>query len=650
MAQQLLFSESQQQESQELDDGLKTPESQISRSWSSSSSSSGVLSRGSSSASYKRRFSFGDSDEDESQPKPTKKRQAKQKKTRKRKSADPQLAADVKRVTIPVLQALDSQYLAPLNSPLFRRMFKRTKNANGKRELKKNPDIVIKLFKRLVRPVLRSILGNAAVEDRSLLGRYYHAALRVVKKRRANHVQAWRLQARHKPLIYDDSNIYAESLAIRARNANRDDDNYSTAACCSDTTVEYDAAADAGPGSGVSDVEEGGVCAGAAEDDVGDNNVNTAPRPPCDITPASGNCVDCGEAVQCNSFKARPNPIRCSICLDKFVKKKYVNMVHEGRPSGDKERENIRAERDANGKKIRQRRTSCKWCGSTTHLSRSSRQCPHNKKNQAAAGESANTVAAAAAAAAAATADANKAQRELAAFRARSDRKAREIMRFHNHYYAARKSVDAADAPRSYTAPTPTPTTPDTDIDSDGVSRPPCVPITPPEVPHSDDAETASITPPPDRQRFQVGDNVIAKWKGRQHFLAHVTGFEDGKYTVYFLDHHVKEGLTEKDLREYDGSYHTRADMLGKCFEDEGDSKFAAGRFRVVGIEGNEYVCIRVSGAGEGQKTNFQIGHVIHTYEESEQKKRERGVGQVLSGKRRRRGVGQVLSGKRSRV
>ena len=665
--------------------------SSLSRS-SSSLSRSSSRSRGSLRMSRKRRFdlSFESSDEEGLLSSPPK-----NKRRRKRKPTDPQLVADTKVVTGPMLEALDVKYLAPLNSLLFRRMFKRTKNINGTRELKKNPDIDLKLFKRLARPILRTILGNAVMVDRDLLSRYYRAALRVVKKRRANHVQTWRLKARHKPLIYDGRNLFGESLAIRARN--EDGGDLGSTAVCSDTTLDYDAGAydddDAGAGSDTafdiyspppSDVGAGSdddaagddnagddaagddnagddnagddagagsdgstavgsdddTAVGSDDDDVGDDNAGgahpTAPRPPCNITPVSTICSDCGAAVECNSYRAKPSPIRCLPCLDKHVKGKYVSMVHEGRPSGKKARADVSAERDEGGKKKRMRRTTCKWCGSTTHVTKSSRQCPYNKKNQAAAvaantavGDNAVATAAAAAAtaaAAAATAGLLVCYRDSSHSTPTTPDDLSRGQRFDigdccgiGGVFHPPPSPDNAepssttpDAPPSRDNADPSSTTPDADI----------VPVTPPE---------------PVRQRFQVGDNVIAKWKTRQHYLAHVTGYEDGKYTVYFLDHHDKKGLKDKDLREYDGTYLTRSCMIGKVFEEEGDHELAAGTFRVRNIAENEYICIRVAGTEKGQLVNYKIGHVIKTYEEAKQKARQEGVGEVLSSKRRRR-------------
>jgi len=102
-------------------------------------------------------------------------------------------------------------YLSNKHTDLFRRQFRRTPNPDGTRSLKKNPEIVMSKFKHLVRPVLRRLLGRldrmqgprGPVDMNQLYRRYFFAALKMVKKRRANHIQSWRLQGRCCPQIYD---------------------------------------------------------------------------------------------------------------------------------------------------------------------------------------------------------------------------------------------------------------------------------------------------------------------------------------------------------------------------------------------------------------------------------------------------------------
>ena len=150
---------------------------------------------------------WSDVDDEEENPKP------KPKPKKRRKKSQPQLKADRRLVAGPVLRQLDTKYLAALRSPLFRRRYKKQHNPDGSRSLKKNADIVIKFFNRLIKPILQSILGDAAMKDKELVKRYYDAALVVVKKRRANHLQEWRLKGRSMPLRYDPMRQFALTKA-----------------------------------------------------------------------------------------------------------------------------------------------------------------------------------------------------------------------------------------------------------------------------------------------------------------------------------------------------------------------------------------------------------------------------------------------------
>ena len=104
---------------------------------------------------------------------------------KKRRRVKTQLSKDKKFIAPYVNEEFDEEFLKKRNSPLFRHMLKRTRNPDGTRSLKKNPDIVIGLFKRLIRPLLRRVLGKVALEEKSVLERYYNAALAVVKKKKS---------------------------------------------------------------------------------------------------------------------------------------------------------------------------------------------------------------------------------------------------------------------------------------------------------------------------------------------------------------------------------------------------------------------------------------------------------------------------------
>ena len=139
-------------------------------------------------------------------------------------------------------------------------------------------------------------------------------------------------------------------------------------------------------------------------------------------------------------------------------------------------------------------------------------------------------------------------------------------------------------------------------------------------------AQEEDISPEP---KFAVGDNVLAKWKPKKWYLAHVTHLCDGKYTVYFLDGQTKAGLAEADVRELESPNPPprRSEMLNKTFYDSGDVDLAAGQWRVRRLVDNEYVCTRLTGGGRNAKNleNFDIGHVIRCFEQGAQSLRELG-------------------------
>ena len=642
-------------------DGYSTPP--ISRSNSSTSWSSGH-SGWSMIASQNRRFEELDDDEppfsdddnksdDDLVPK---------KKKRRKTPTDVALARSI--VREPVLRALDKKYLRPLNSKLFRRMFKRQKNVDGTRSLKKNPDIQAKLFKRLVRPILRQILGNDRMQDREVVQRYYDAALFVAKRRRANHVQSWRLKSRPKHLRFqscdtfcDDKPLYREdkkkpdqeakktSLALQFDSASsseetpdEDESQVPEASQAPDLTAAnlLEASLPAGAMTPslhhalyhpdkkakkqtAANLLEASLPAGAMTPSLHHALYHPDKKakkhtawPPCGFEKVVTKCTECGEKVEYNSpFSQNQKGIKCPDCFAKFIAKEYVPLVHDDRKSGQERREDALAERDALGKKVRKKRTTCKHCGSTSHLTRNSKKCPKNPKYQ---GEDFFDVG--------------------------------PVRGIGGYYHP----------------PTPPPLLTTTGDGSaaqqqpGAQQQPPAQQQLPPQQQQQSPAEQQQqqspaeqepTTPPePVPQRFNVNDNVIAKWTRNARYLAHVCGYcaETREYTVYFLDGKVKSGLKDKDLRNAPKTHLRRSDMIGVDFfydglNNRGVKDMSEGRFKVRRILGdeNQFVCVRVTG-GEvrehGQVVNFDVGYVMGTHEEEGQLDRERGP--VYSAKRGR--------------
>ena len=112
------------------------------------------------------------------------------------------LAHDRSVILYPMLEFFDAKWLAPKNSLLFSRNFRKEKTADGFKVLAKREQLNIPLFNKLVRIALRRIMGDAYTHDRNLAFRYRLAAKKIITKRRANHKQSWRKKNTHKALIY----------------------------------------------------------------------------------------------------------------------------------------------------------------------------------------------------------------------------------------------------------------------------------------------------------------------------------------------------------------------------------------------------------------------------------------------------------------
>ena len=128
------------------------------------------------------------------------------------------------------------------------------------------------------------------------------------------------------------------------------------------------------------------------------------------------------------------------------------------------------------------------------------------------------------------------------------------------------------------------------------------------------------ITPPlPAPAPFEIGENVCARWKKGQWFLAQVTNYDDvsDQYTVYFVeDSLVKHNLARCDLREVDTTYPTRREMLGRDFFFDGAEDLPEGMWRVRRLisDHDMYECCRLTGSGNQNVEKFDIGYVMIQY------------------------------------
>lgn len=105
-------------------------------------------------------------------------------------------------VNAPVMELIDSKLLAPQKSPLFQ--CSRTKDG----ALCERASLVFPYLKKILKPIIRSLaakkkhLKKKADGKNLLVQRYFWCAYDLVRKRRANHVQEWRLYGCPMDLIY----------------------------------------------------------------------------------------------------------------------------------------------------------------------------------------------------------------------------------------------------------------------------------------------------------------------------------------------------------------------------------------------------------------------------------------------------------------
>ena len=521
-------------------------------------------------------------------------------KKRRKRMCDPEHKAIVRTVTRPIMEAIDTTLLAPHYSPLFKRFYKRQR-VDGKRVLREKYEMDMCMFKDVVRPILRRLLTrlHLPVQDQvDVYSKYYRAAIQIVKKRRANHVQSWRLHGIPKKPVYDvllppyqetrlasqdHEDIMREGSQLPERHGGNMD-------------VEPDE--DCGDQDQESQQQEG--CGDKMEvesEDTYDPLLSVAEGGNYHDQPSlTVVCIDCKCEIpkgysfpQSDGVWESIKDHRCKKCWTNFMRQDVVQHVENDKEradfsdlvTGKRKAKKTRGEKQ---KKTRKRTEKCKWCHSTTHKTKRSKKCP---------------------------------------------------------FYKQKTTPVDNDVE-------PTTITPD-DVESTTISPDDVVStaITPDDVVSTAPAPAAAaavIPPPPvpHRQRYNIGDNVNAKWKPRQFFLAHVTNFHRGLYTVYFVeDGQVKANLRERDLRPYNGPCLLRGEMVDKCFFFPGEDDCPSGIFKIRRLLTftNTYTCIRMTGGGskcEGQLEDFDVGYVIRMYGERQQRSRERGEGQILNSKRHR--------------
>ena len=500
---------------------------------------------------------------------------------------------DRNKVRKPVLGRLDAKFLAPKTTPLFKRFFCKQASSDGTRKKKKNKDMDEELFKHLVRPVLRRLLGHNSWRGSNLVNRYYNAAKFVCKKRRANHVQSWRLSGKHKELIYGGSLPTPASGISDGGHVKLEPQDKPQRKRKLHLKPE--------PAMMVADFDSG--CEAGSDNDENGNDTDTT-RDYAPKHPRKTSCIDCGKRFEFNDDTeqdhadwapgAASRHVRCPPCSDKFVANEVL-PEHHGKLVNKRKPKDPDAAPPARkkSKKTRTRRTQCK-CGSKTHLTARHRECPLNKNKK--------------------------------------------------------KNPRPASAPATPTpTPTPTPTQPvqepttttttptptqpvqepttTTSTPTQPVQEPTTTPEYEEEREDSDDNTAPAYRPP----AYRLGDNVCAKWGPRKWFLSHICAIGVGAntYGVYCPVTGDKKQVPAEHVRALDGhtaqNNPTRADFVRDNVEFvyEGDKEIPEGtrwRVRRVLHEANQFVCVLVSQeTGFANVDNFDIACVMRAVRDAVQ-------------------------------
>ena len=515
-------------------------------------------------------------------------------KRKNRKRRNPQQKVDAMKVTRPVMEEFDDVWLAPRKSPLlFKRRFKRRRNPDGTRALKKYPEIDMTVFKRIVRPILRDLLGDTDLTGQDtarLYRRYFDAALRVVKKRRANHVQSWRINGRPLPLVYSLS--FNRGIRHDGDESQRQED--------ADESQQQE---DADESQRQEDADESQRQEDFIADEYGFTNQSE------DSHAVNGTIGDDNDTFLCNHCRGtfsideemypQDQPRSegsgrsfesCRKCWEQHMRENVLPFIQDEKERAKQlarltERPQKRkastdsTETVSKKKKSRALPGKCKWCGATDHKTKRSKKCPFSKNYKKPSPDS-------------------------------------------TPVESSPDSTPVESSPDS----TPVESSPDSTPDSQEVDK------------KSDEeireaCKKMALAGAEDRRNrpiFAVGSNVLARWKRKQWFLAHVFDNRNGRYSVYFPgDSKTKKDLPPNHVREAEPSdtVYTRGEILNKTFFCDGDDDLVPGEWKVRRLinDKNVFVCTRLTGGNRSSKNceEFDIGYVIDEIVRQEQKDRE---------------------------
>lgn len=463
-------------------------------------------------------------------------------------------------VNEPIMRVLDAMYLAPMESPLFKRHMVKRADLHGHRRLKKNKDVVVSLFKRLTKSTLRRLLRDETTKmEANLAQRYFYAALAVTTKRRANHIQSWRMFGHPLTMCYGGEEQYNAKYGNIKQERTK-----SKREVASEVTAKVVAEVVADPFSFTADFS-----GDETQDEAEDKAQDTL-------------CAGCGESFPAQAMFPKSakdfdeySEMRCGPCWDVHMKAELLPKIVQQAVTTAHNKRNTDSLPPATQKR------PCK-CGSTTHQTSNSRECPRNKRyNKHSLPSPLST-----------TSVTTAKKRKAPDTTASSTKK--------------RKGPDTTASSTTKKRKAPASTTSSTNKRKATTIAP--------------IAEKTPDTPP--ANLFTVGSVVNARWSNGKYYRAMIIAAKDNKYTVYFIDDsEVIEDLAENKIRApLMAPKFTRESLAGSTFFDDGQDFFVPGNWRVncVNItDGTTYDCERLSGGEQianceiGEVREFDVGHVL---------------------------------------
>ena len=545
--------------------------------------------------------------------KKNKSRRRKRKQQRKRREDN--LARDKKAVNDELMRLIDMQFLAPFQSPMFYRKLKKS-SPEGRKILKQYEDIDLALFKSVTRHLRAKLcsrdLNRLRQKDPTLTAdtlndRYEEAMFVLAKKRRANHIQSWRIYKTHCRLIYSSGSTDSEYQRLHAGFYKKNQDN--PVQKKSDTTTSTEVAA-ALPAAALHAAAQPVRAESVSEPDFSESDdtefdfseseeesqqPESESIPPVSMHKVTTPCAECGKQISHNSAFPQDKrgqwgtktPLRCKECWKSHVNLNLIPKMAVEEARAKKSRQFEKANRDITDdkpRKKRAKRTQCR-CGSTSHVSIRHSKCPLNPKNIESETD--------------------------------SETHAERIVKTREIVLANRRKA---------TTPTPSPSTPATPTPSPSTSAT----ATPsPSTPATPTPSTPAPTTAPQPFMPKVGDNVLCRFRRNEWYLAHVTKkVTNTTFDVYFPeDCNDKKGVAVGNLRPvHPHSPEPRRDeLIGKSFEYPGDDDIPAGRWTVRRMKNDEnvYVCTAHDPKAVINCDDFAIGFVIQCYKKDLQLQHE---------------------------